>query len=183
MMNKSIGGIEFRSLSKGIEICDLMVKKSYVNILMSKPICPGKFLVIISGDSEEVYEAINVGKNTGEKFIIDTFIIHGVDNRIIEFLKGKREKTKFVESIGTIETTNVSSGIVALNKALKFSNIDILKINMAFGIGGKLLFIVSGSVSDLDEGIKEGIKVIDRKRLVDYSIIPSPSPLIIDSIL
>lgn len=182
-MTKSIGGIEFRSLSKGIEVSDLMVKKSYVTILMSKPICPGKFLVIISGDSEEVYEAINTGRNSGDSFISDTFLINGVDERIIGFLKGKREKPKTIEALGTFETTNVSMGLVALDKTLKFSNVDILKINMAFGIGGKLLFVISGSVSDVEEGIKEAVKAIDSKKLNHYSIIPSPSPLIVDSIL
>ncbi|WP_027634028.1 BMC domain-containing protein [Clostridium hydrogeniformans] len=182
-MTKAIGGIEFRSLSKGIEVCDLMVKKSYVTILISRPICPGKFLVIISGDSEEVYEAISTGKESGHGFISDTFLINGIDERIVGFLKGKREKPEEIEALGTFETTNVSMGIVALDKALKFSNIDILKINMAFGIGGKLIFIVSGSVSDVEEGIKEALKSIDSKKLIHYSIIPSPSSLVIDSIL
>ena len=52
-MNKSIGALEFRSISKGIEVSNEIVKKANVEIIYFKTICPGKFLVIVTGDEEK----------------------------------------------------------------------------------------------------------------------------------
>ncbi|WP_462391960.1 BMC domain-containing protein, partial [Clostridium cadaveris] len=38
MMHRSIGAMEFRSISKGIEISDLIVKKSSVELILFKNI-------------------------------------------------------------------------------------------------------------------------------------------------
>ncbi|MGL5558415.1 MAG: BMC domain-containing protein, partial [Paraclostridium dentum] len=82
-MNKSIGSIEFRSIAKGIEVSNEMVKKSYVDILYLKSICPGKFIIIISGDVGEVNTAIEYGLSISQGFVVDSFVINAVHESII----------------------------------------------------------------------------------------------------
>ncbi|WP_254171498.1 BMC domain-containing protein, partial [Clostridioides difficile] len=41
--------IEFKSIAKGIEVSNEMIKKSSVDVLYLKSICPGKFLIIVGG--------------------------------------------------------------------------------------------------------------------------------------
>ena len=45
-MKKSIGALEFRSISKGIEVSNEVVKKAFVEVSYLKSICPGKFFLI-----------------------------------------------------------------------------------------------------------------------------------------
>ena len=56
-MKKSIGALEFRSISKGIEVSNEVVKKAFVEVSYLKSICPGKFFLIVNGDAGEVKEA------------------------------------------------------------------------------------------------------------------------------
>ncbi|MGL5244263.1 MAG: BMC domain-containing protein, partial [Sarcina sp.] len=88
-MSKSIGALEFRSISKGIKISDEILKRAFVKITYMKSICVGKFLIIVSGDTGEVKEAIEYGKEIGIKHIIDSFIINSVHKDIIHALKNK----------------------------------------------------------------------------------------------
>lgn len=180
-MNKSIGSLEFRSIAQGIEIGDKIVKKSPVDLLFFKTICPGKFLVIISGNEDSVKDAIEYGVELGQKSIVDSFVINAVHESIIKALKTKCT-VKNKSSIGVMETSNVCTGLKALDKALKGSNVEILKLQLAFGIGGKLLYIISGEVSDVEYGMELSREAIDSKKIISTSIIPSPDELIISSL-
>lgn len=43
-MSQAIGILELTSIAKGMELGDAMLKSANVNLLVSKTICPGKFL-------------------------------------------------------------------------------------------------------------------------------------------
>ena len=53
-MERAIGLIETISIAGGIEAADAMVKKASVKLFLARPICPGKFIVLIGGDVEAV---------------------------------------------------------------------------------------------------------------------------------
>ena len=177
-MNKSIGGIELRSISKGIEISDLIVKKSQVEIIYFKSICPGKFIVLICGNEGEVKVAIDCGIEYGEKQVVDSFVLNNVHEDIISSIKGK-----YVEdengALGIVETTSVCSGLQALDKMLKGANVTIVRIQLAFAIGGKFVFTVSGELSDIQNGIEIINSTIDKKKIINISLIPSPDKQIL----
>ncbi len=172
-MNKSLGAIEFRSIAKGIEVSNEMVKKSYVEICYFKSICPGKFLIIVSGNEAEVNDAISFGMEHGGKFTVDSFVIHNIHPQIIQALKHKYEKSENINAIGIMETNKVCAGLKALDHALKSSSISIVKLQVAFGIGGKCVYIVAGELSSLNYGFEEIKSKIGEKEIVYDAIIPS----------
>lgn len=177
-MRNSIGSIEFRSIAKGIEIADFMVKKSDVEIIYFKMICPGKFIVILNGNEDAIKEAVDYGVELGKSFIVDSFIVNAVHKDIINGLKNKYSE-KIKGAYGIMETISVCSGIKALDRMLKNANVAVVKIQTAFVIGGKFVFVVSGEVSDIEDGMREAKLAIDEKKIVNISIIPSPDPMII----
>ena len=177
-MHKSIGAIEFRSISKGIEVADFMVKKSEVEIIFFKMVCPGKFIVIISGNEDATKEDVNFGIELGENTIVDSFIVNAVHEDIIDGLKNKYKKG-IQGAYGIMETASICSGIKALDRMLKNANVSVVKIQTAFLIGGKFVFIVSGEVSDIEDGMKVAKLAINENKIVNIAIIPSPDPMII----
>ncbi|GAA0687121.1 MULTISPECIES: BMC domain-containing protein [Clostridium] len=178
-MHRSIGAMEFRSISKGIEISDLIVKKSSVELILFKNICPGKFLTIISGNEGEVKESIDYGISISNGYAVDTFIVNAVHNDIILGLKNKYNVTN-KGALGIIETSNVCSGIQALDKVMKDSNVSIVKMQLAFCIGGKFVSIISGEVSDVENGVRAAREAIDEKKIINISVIPSPDSMIME---
>ena len=155
-MSKSIGAIEFRSISKGIEVSNEIVKKSSVNICFLKSICIGKFLIIISGDVSEVEEAIKYGLSLGGNNIIDSFIVNAVEEEIINGLKNRYTSKEVNSAIGVMETTKVCSGIKALDKTLKSSDVRLVKLQLATFLGGKLVYIITGDLSSVEYALNEG---------------------------
>ncbi|MGS9102389.1 propanediol utilization microcompartment protein PduT, partial [Salmonella enterica subsp. enterica serovar Infantis] len=49
-MSQAIGILELTSIAKGMELVDAMLKSANVDLLFSKTICPGKFLLMLGGD-------------------------------------------------------------------------------------------------------------------------------------
>ena len=50
-MSKAIGMVECQNISTGIKAADLMIKTAEVEILESQPVCPGKYIILISGQT------------------------------------------------------------------------------------------------------------------------------------
>ncbi|KJB85509.1 carboxysome shell protein [Paenibacillus sp. E194] len=173
-MTSAIGVVELRSISKGYETADRMLKTSPVSVHHMKPICPGKFLIMMSGDTADVQAAMEAARAEANDFRISDFELHGVHSEIVEGLKRSNASLP-VDALGIVETSTVSSGIYALNEALKQSDIHVKRMNLGMAIGGKFLAVFTGSVSDVEQGMKVFVSSMDQKRIIHYSVIPSPS--------
>ncbi|MCV5513041.1 BMC domain-containing protein, partial [Escherichia coli] len=46
-MSKAVGILELSSIAKGMETGDAMLKSANVELLVSKTLCPGKFLLML----------------------------------------------------------------------------------------------------------------------------------------
>lgn len=182
-MSNSIGAIEFRSIAKGFEVSNEIVKKSFVEVLYLKSICPGKFIIIISGDTGEVNTAIDYGLSISDGFMVDSFIINAVHESIIDGLKNKYKHTENISSIGIMETNKVCAGLKALDKTLKSSDVNLIKLQLSFAIGGKLVYMVSGSLSSINYGIDEAKNTLKVKDIVYSSVIPSVDEKIIKNLI
>lgn len=172
-MNRSLGAIEFKSIGNGIKVTDTVLKKASVELIYFKSICPGRLLTIVCGNEGEVKEAIEAGLEEGEGTIIDSFVLNAVHIQIIDALKNKCKKYES-NAIGIVETSSVCSGIRALDKVLKEASVDVIRLKLAFGVGGKLIFIISGDVSDIENGFIILNNSINTKKIINISVIPSP---------
>lgn len=182
-MNKSIGALEFISISRGMYVADAIVKKADVEIIYFRTICPGKFLVIVSGDEGEVDTAIDYGVSIAGKSLFDSFKVHAISPAIIEGIRSRYEPIEKLDAVGIVETRKVCTGIKALDIVLKAADVRILRIYLAFFIGGKLVFAVMGSVSSIEHGISECKKLLSADEWQNVAIIPSPNPDVLDNLL
>ncbi len=179
----SIGAIEFNSIAQGILATDFMLKAASVENFLSKTLCPGKFITIISGLVSDVEASIEAGKRVGGRFIVDEFIIRRVHEEVFPALFGIGEIEE-IEAVGVIETYSVSSAILSADKVLKTASVKLIEIKMASGIGGKGVVIFTGSVSDVESSIKAGVdKAVYLGEYVSHIIIPRPHGELIKSLL
>lgn len=181
-MIKTIGLIEFKSIAKGIEATDCMVKASQVEIIFSKTVCPGKYIILICGDVGSVREAMEKGLNISPNNVIDKLILPSIHNGLIDAIKGKSTLINF-NSIGIMEFSNIASGIIAADTSCKSGNVDLLKLSLGMGIGGKSYFIISGDVSSVKSSLDAAAEKIDKKRIIDKVVIPSPDRELIKNLV
>lgn len=182
-MTKSIGAIEFKSIAKGIEVSNEMVKKSSVEVLYLKSICPGKFLIIIGGETSYVNECIDYGIKLGKGYIVDSFVINAISKDIINGLKHKYKKLDNINSLGVVEINKVCAGIKMLDKTLKSGDVVLLKLQLSFAIGGKLVYIVAGDLSSIKYSLEESKSVVKEKEIIYETVIPSVDNQIIKSLI
>jgi PduT-like ethanolamine utilization protein len=180
-MIKTLGMLEFRSIAKGIEIADVVLKSAEVELIICKTICPGKYMILMSGEVGAVEEALYKAKEKSIGFLIGSFLLPRVHKDIIQSLKNKI-KAEPKGSIGIVETTDVVSGIFILDKALKAAEVKLFKLSLGMATGGKSYFVIFGDVSSVKEAVEEALRSSDEKKIVYSIVIPSPSVELINSL-
>ncbi|MBQ2763882.1 MAG: BMC domain-containing protein, partial [Firmicutes bacterium] len=90
----AIGLVEFNSIAKGIEAGDAMLKASRVELLDARPICPGKYIVLIWGEVSAVYNSVQAGNTIGRQSVVDDFVIPNVHPSVIEAISCATDVTE-----------------------------------------------------------------------------------------
>ncbi len=178
MMN-SIGLIECKSIAKGIETADEMIKSSDVKLILATPMCPGKYIILIGGNVSSVKNAIKVGREKSGIFLISDHVIPNVHEDIFPALTAT-SNIKKISALGIIETMSTISSVVAGDTALKASNIQLIEIRLARGLGGKGFVIITGDVASVKSAVKScENKLKDTGEIISSVVIPSPTDEVI----
>ena len=74
-MGISIGLMELKSIPPGVETADAMLKAADVELLLSTPICPGRYVIIISGQVGPVRNAVAAGELKAGEFLLGKNVI------------------------------------------------------------------------------------------------------------
>lgn len=162
----SICVVEFFSIAEGFEALDKFLKKVDVDVYKAGTTCPGKYYFIILGDTE----SINIGLNN-LSFEQKKIIISGVSEDTLKAIKNKTIK-KMKNSIGIFEFSNISESIYSLDGVLKKTNVEVVKLVLGYGIGGKSYYVVTGNVDSIEEAI---ILITKSYKVKNYKKINNPS--------
>lgn len=183
MKINAIGMIEFNSIAQGIESTDEMCKAANITLLVSKTICPGKYMSIVCGETDDVKRAIEVGEDKGPECLNDSFMIPNIHEALIPAIASTTPLGE-VRAIGILETFSVATLIEAADLALKMGNVVPIRLHMAFGIGGKAYIVLSGETAAVRAAIEEGSRFAEEKgQLVRKIVIPKPHPMLVETLL
>lgn len=175
MTNKnSIGLIEMGSIASGIQAADLMLKTSAVELMISRTICSGKYMTLISGDVAAVTSAVDNAVNTIGFGVIDQFVIPNVHPTIFPAISGQNN-IQMLESLGIVESYSVASIIEAADAAVKSAKVQLVELRLAMALGGKAFFSVTGDVAAVTSAVEAGARIVSEKGLlVNKVIIANP---------
>lgn len=176
MARNSIGLIELGSVASGFEVCDCMLKTADVELLLSRSICSGKYIVMVRGDVAAVESSVRAGSETGRFSCIDTFVIPNVHESVFPALGGTN-KIEPLEALGIIESFSVASLIEAADMAAKAANVRLMEIRLAMALGGKAFVTLTGTVAAVRAAVEAGAAVVAAKGLLTNKVvIPNPRP-------
>jgi len=171
-----LGVLEYSSIAIGIRALDEMVKIAPIRILEARTICPGRYLIVFSGDVASVEYSFNKGYETGKKFVVDSLYLPMVHSDVIPAL-GNIVGTEEWNAIGIIETLSVVSGIEAADLAAKTGNVKIIEIRVAIGFGGKSYVKMMGTLDAVEVALEAGTaKARSKGQLCMSTLIPQPHP-------
>ena len=61
-----------------MQTADEMIKAANVELVMARTTCPGRYLVIVTGDTGAVTSSVQTGLRLGADLVVDSFIIPSV---------------------------------------------------------------------------------------------------------
>jgi microcompartment protein CcmL/EutN len=169
-----LGALEFSSIAIGILALDEMVKIAPIKIIEARTICPGKYLIVFSGDVASVEYSFNKGYETGKNSVIDSLFLPMIHQDVIPAI-GNIVKTESWEAIGIIETLSVVSSIEAADIAAKTGGVKIIEVRLAIGFGGKSYVKIMGSLDEVQAAMEAGTaKAKANGQLCMETLIPQP---------
>ncbi|MDD4004799.1 MAG: BMC domain-containing protein [Elusimicrobiaceae bacterium] len=182
-MNNAIGGVELSSIAKGFETADAMLKTAPVELILSRTVCPGKYVALVAGGVAEVTASVNAGVAKAAHAHVDNFIIPNVHPGVFPALAGTVEPCG-MDALGLIECFSVSALIEAADAAAKTAEVTLLEIRLAMALGGKAFVSLTGTVAAVEAAVGAGAKEAGKKGLlIERVVIPQPRPELLREIL
>ena len=170
-MRKAVGFVEIKSIPVGIQTADEMVKAGNVELLLSTPICPGKYVIIVGGHVGPVKAAMSKAELVSGIYLIDTHILDNIREEVLPAIAGVTP-TQQIQAVGAIETISALTAI------------SIVDLRIARGLGGKGYLVITGEVSSVRSAVNACLaKLGISGEVTSTSIIPRPHPQIVESLL
>lgn len=183
MKSPALGILEFNSIAQGINAADEALKEAAVRLLLARTICPGKYIVIINGDVDEVKSSVRKSADAGGYHTVDSIIIPKVDEQIPPAIAGTTD-IKSISALGIVETFSAPSAIHSADAAVKAADVRLIEIRIANGIGGKTYYTLTGKESYVHAAVDAGVEAIkETGLLMNRIVIPSPDPGLYDHLL
>ncbi len=182
-MMETIGFLELNSIAKGIEAADCILKAAEVELLFAKPVCPGKYNILFTGEVAAVTASLEAGEAIAEHFVVDKVVIPRVHPQVISAIN-LTSQVADVGAVGVMEFYSITSAVYAADAAVKAAEVDLIEVRLGTGIGGKSFVVLTGDVSAVNEAVKAGIAVSETEGLVVSSVvIPNPRKEIFEALM
>jgi microcompartment protein CcmL/EutN len=183
MTKNSIGLIEMTSIAAGYLVSDAMLKAADVEMLLSRSICSGKYMVMVCGDVAAVEAAVAAGNAAGNFSVIDCFVIPNLHEAVFPAISGNT-KVEVLDALGILESFSVASLIEGADAAVKAADVQLIEIRLAMALGGKAFVTLTGDVAAVQAAIEAGAVVIGQKgMLVNKVVIASPRPELLNEMV
>src|SRR6266498_1633955 len=174
MAKNSIGLIELSSIAAGFQVTDAMLKTAEVDLVLSRSICSGKYMVMVRGEVGAIEASVSAGIRAGTFSVIDSFVIPNIHESVFSAIAGT-SKVETLEALGIVESFSVASLIEGADAAAKAANVELIEIRLAMALGGKAFVTLTGDVAAVQSAVESAAQVVGQKgMLVNKVVIPHP---------
>lgn len=171
-MAKAIGMLEYMTVPTGVQAADTVLKTSQVEMIEAQTVCPGKYIMLFTGEISAVKASIEAVSNY--EGLIDSFLLGNPHDGIFPAIYGTAEVSN-PRALGVLETFSAASIIVAADEAAKTSQVELIELRIARGMCGKSYLMLTGEVAAVEAAISKAKSVVEKNGMfLDSSIIPNP---------
>lgn len=172
-MGLAIGTVELNSVASGVTAGDAMLKAAKVQLVMAQPVCPGKYVLIVAGDTSSVKVSVEAGKKAGREKVVDTNLISSIAPEVIPAIM-RTTAPEQKEAVGIVETFSLASAVLAADCAVKSAAVELIEVRLGRGLGGKSFVIITGNVSDVETAADAAKRELsDEGMILNIEVIPS----------
>ncbi len=182
-MAKAIAVAEYKTVSTGVTAADAMLKAADVDIIEAATVCPGKYIIILTGELSAVRAALDVAANNYGEQYIGGFVLGNPHEGLFHAIYGTAE-VKSLQALGILETYDVATMLVAADNAAKTAEVELIEIRLARGMCGKSYLMLTGEVAAVQAAIDRARRTAEQQgMLLDSSVIARPDAKLIGSII
>ena len=173
----NIGILELSSIAIGYQVEDALLKTAPVNILIARPVCSGKFLIVVAGSVSAVKASLEAASRAGADTIIENRIISNLHPDVLPALSLSVELgSRLPGALGAVETFSAASAVEAADEAVKNAEVKLFRIHLAMAMGGKGLVLFCGGVGEVRAGLDAAAAAVaESGMLVASALISAPS--------
>lgn len=168
---ETLGALELSGIARGYTVADRMIKTAPVTLHDARPYCPGKFLIVVSGDVASVEEALAAGETAAGETFWGRLFIPNLAPEVIAAIN-RDVAAEPGETIGILESFSAVATVEAADAGVKAASVTAESISLLEGIGGKAFLLFSGELTDVEAAIAAGRERIPREMFVDAQIVP-----------
>ncbi len=173
-MSKAIGMIEYQTVSTGMAAADLMIKTADVEVMEAQVVCPGKYIILVTGELSAVRASVDASRERFGEKLIDSFVLGNPDESIFPAIYGANE-VENKNALGVLETFSVAAMIVAADTAAKTAEVELIEMRLARGMCGKSYMLITGEVAAVSAAIESAERAAGGKGMfLDSSVIANP---------
>ena len=167
---EALGVVEVGSVPRGAVVADGVLKMAPVRLLFAGEISPGKFVVLFGGDVGPTRASHARGVELAGDLLVDELLLPQLHAGVLPAIE-RRVAAQEADSLGTLETETVAATIAAADRAAKAARIQLRKIRLAQGLGGRAFVYLTGDLPDVEAAVAAG-RAAAGDRLRDWSIVP-----------
>ena len=173
----TIGILELSSIALGYQVEDALLKTAPVSLLIARPVCSGKFLIVVAGSVSAVKASLEAAGRAGADTIIENRIISNLHPDVLPALSLSVELgSQLPGALGAVETFSAASAVEAADEAVKNAEVKLLRIHLAMAMGGKGLVLFCGGLGEVRAGLDAAAAVMaESGMLVASALISAPS--------
>ena len=180
-MKKALAMVEYKTVSSGMQAADIMVKTSEVEIIEATTVCPGKYMVLISGELSAVRASVDAAVAKMPDMLIDEFVLGNPHESIFAALYGTSDIGS-PDALGVLETFSSCAAIVAADIAA--SLVELIELRLSRGMCGKSYLLITGEIAAVQAAIdKAKAGAGESGMFLDSAVIPHPDEKMWHSIL
>ncbi len=170
--NPAIALLEFSSITIGTRASDALMKKAPIRLLRAGSFQPGRYAILFEGSVAAVEESAVEGRRVGESAILDQVLLPDVHRDVYDAILG-RQGDWGDDTVGMIETPTLAATIRAADTAMKGAEVEIVRMRLGDGLGGKGLAHFSGILADVEAAIQIGAEAVaEHPQPICTTIIP-----------
>lgn len=171
----AIGLLEFGSIVAGIVAGDAMAKSSPVSSLFAGTVHPGRYLVLVGGDTAAVEIALETG---AADTVVDSLFLADVHPAVVHAITSSDVAAPVDgDAVGVVETTTAATAIVAADAGVKAADVALLAVRLSDDLGGKAYCLFAGAVGDVEAAVEGAVATAEGgDHLVDCTVIAQLHP-------
>lgn len=160
--------LEFASIAIGIDTADAMVKAAPVASITAGTVHPGKYLVLVHGDTAAVEIALDIGRAGAQSEVF----LPDVAPAVPAAMTAGHAAGLAEEAVGVVETSAVTAAIAAADAGVKAADVVLATLRLADGLGGKGYLVLAGTIAEVEAATEAAVSAAGDD-VVAWRIVPS----------